>query len=78
MNARKFKLRSLFLALTGASTSAAQHIIDFPNSLSLGEIPTVPRSISCSPSLKTGQVPVYNLIWLEMSFLKALIQSLFN
>lgn len=46
-------------------TSAAQNIIDFPNSLSLAEIHTIPYSTSSFPNLKTGQVPVDNLIWIE-------------
>lgn len=59
-------------------TSAAQEIIDFANSLSLGAIHTIAYSTSSFSNLKTGQVPVYNLIWIKMSFLKARIQSLFN
>lgn len=46
-------------------TCAAQNIIDFPNSLSLAEIHTIPYLISSLPNLKIGQVPVYNLIWIK-------------
>jgi hypothetical protein len=45
--------------------SAAQNIIDFPNSLSLAEIHTILYSTPSILNFKTGQVPVYNLIWVK-------------
>lgn len=65
MNARKFKPRAYSLLLQVLPTSAAQDIIGLPNSLSLAEIYTVPCSTSSFQNLETGQVPVYNLIWIE-------------